>query len=91
MEKNTIPTVTLDKKSINPNLVNLDADKLQRERILRKYEFVKDADKNLNEIRLYRDIISECYFKQRQNYMKSCREMVFEYMNLVAENELKRF
>ncbi|EFA83185.1 hypothetical protein PPL_03975 [Heterostelium album PN500] len=49
----------------------------------KKYQFIKESNAKKVEIRTYQDILGECFFTQKQNYMMNCRTIALEYLELI--------
>ncbi|KAK5576118.1 hypothetical protein RB653_007258 [Dictyostelium firmibasis] len=80
-----IPIVFIEKKNIQEKILDIDVDKKHKERIARTYEFIVKADKTCKEHLVLQEILDQCFFKQKQSYMKNCRPIVMEYLDKIAK------
>ncbi|GAM18513.1 hypothetical protein SAMD00019534_016880 [Acytostelium subglobosum LB1] len=49
----------------------------------KKYQFIKESNAKKVELRAYQDILDDCFWTQKQNFMKNCRTIALEYLELL--------
>ncbi|EAL72021.1 hypothetical protein DDB_G0269342 [Dictyostelium discoideum AX4] len=86
-----IPIVFIEKKNIQEKILEIDVDKKHKERIAKSYEYIVNADKTCKEHLLLQEILDQCFFKQKQSYMKNCRPIVMEYLDKISKMDESRF
>ncbi|EGC38276.1 hypothetical protein DICPUDRAFT_149089 [Dictyostelium purpureum] len=80
-----IPVVYIEKRNINQKIHEIDVDKQHRESIAKTYEFIVEQDKIIKEHKVLSEALDQCFFKQKQSYIKNCREIALQYLELAAK------
>eukprot|EP01133_Synstelium_polycarpum_P004272 gene4272-4987_t len=75
-----LPTITLQKRL--PEGFD-DRIGTYHETFQKKYEFIKESNQKKIEIRVYQDVLAECFYTQKQSYMKNCRTLALEYLEMI--------
>ncbi|KAF2070226.1 hypothetical protein CYY_008460 [Polysphondylium violaceum] len=86
-----VPTTWVEKQHLRPQVLDIDVTQKHKERIATNVKFAIEFEQNENELKLYQNILAECFYKQRQGYIKNCRPIVLEYLQKVADVESKNY